>query len=77
MKAKLYGVLNGTKFRPYSKQSFTTFAKKPHPDQVPTTCYEMVVRKFLMYKLKQKKAKKIFKNLNVSSFKSYFYSTLS
>ena len=64
MKAKLNGTkLNGLKWYKISslfKAVVHYFCKKTHPDQVPTTCYETVVRKFPMYKLKQKKAKKNF-----------------
>ena len=37
------------------------FLKAPSPDsnRVPNTCYKIVVRKFPVYKLKQKRAKNV------------------
>ena len=42
-------------------QSLTVFAKTPSQKsgRVPNTCYKIVVRKFPIYKLKQKRAKKV------------------
>ena len=42
-------------------QSLTAFKKTPSQKsgRVPNTCYKIVVRKFPIYKLKQKKVKKV------------------